>query len=123
MSAGADVILTGISIFWILGLHEIRISSVVGFWRILPVDYVWSLIVRVMTWVSDNQLEWDNIPKYEADIALLEAEPESVMRDFFWRRFAEPSGENLKIRVDEVKRHCAKWNLSKGQKVISSSSQ
>lgn len=70
-----------------------------------------------MTWVDEDSMEWNHIPNYEVETALLQKQPESVMKNFFWKRFAEEENDQFSINVREVRKYCARWNLSKGKKV------
>ncbi|OQV20181.1 putative Sister chromatid cohesion protein DCC1 [Hypsibius exemplaris] len=84
--------------------------------RLLPHSYVHKLTERVLGWAAANSLPWESIPDYEASSALLELEPESVMRDFFWPKFSEKIGDTLRLLPDAIARTYAAVYLSAGDK-------
>ena len=73
--------------------------------RLLSHEYVNKLIERVLDWAHANSVPWDNIPAFEASTALLDEEPETIMRDFFWPKFSEKlDGGGVRMLPEAVAR-------------------
>ncbi|XP_055329511.1 sister chromatid cohesion protein DCC1-like [Paramacrobiotus metropolitanus] len=95
--------------------QKIPACEIDGYWRLLDNHYIYSIAERIASWTRTNALDENKIPSYEAYTALLDMEPEEVMRNFFWERFAERSGDVLRIRKDAIRRQLARIVLSKIQ--------